>query len=134
ALTPFLQQLMVSINGNAPVVNDDTQANFGVGTLTQVIAANSVITGETTAIGDLELAPNPALALDGTTGFMSVPNSASLQPGSGSWPIGFWIKRSGVGTGDFPPVIGSRPWTVPLDKGWAVELDSANSFRVSAHF
>jgi Concanavalin A-like lectin/glucanases superfamily len=116
-------------------VNDDTQAQFAVGTLTQVVAANTVIVGgDTTALGDLELAPNPALALDGTAGFMSVPNSASLRPGLGSWTVEFWIKRSGAGAGDFPPVIGSRPWSVPLDKGWAVGLDSGSSFKVSAHF
>src|SRR4029453_19304801 len=31
ATTPFLQQLMVSINGNPAVVNDDTAAQFAVG-------------------------------------------------------------------------------------------------------
>jgi hypothetical protein len=133
-ITPFLQQLMVSINGNAPIVNDDTQAQFAVGTLTSTVAASAVIPADSTALGDLELAPNPALGLDGSAGFMSVPNSASLQPGLGSWTVEFWIKRSGAGTGDFPSVIGSRPWTAFLDKGWDVELDSANSFKVSAHF
>ena len=133
ALTPFLQQLMVSINGNPPVVNDDTQAQFAVGTLTGVVAATTAIGGDATLPGDLELAPNPSLGLDGT-GFVSVPNSASLQPGAGSWTVEFWIKRTGPGTQDFPQVVGSRPWSAPLDKGWAVELDSANSSKVSAHF
>lgn len=133
AVTPFLQQLMVSINGNAPFVNDDTQAQFAAGTLTRVAAASTVIPGDTTA-GDLELASNPALALDGTTGFMSVANSASLKPGLGSWTVEFWIKRTGAGTGDFPVVIGSRPWTSGTDKGWSVALASGSSFKVSAHF
>jgi len=133
AVTPFLQQLMVSVNGST-AFTDDTQVQFGTGTLTNVTAASTVIAGDATAVGDLELSPNPSLALNGTTSFMSVANSASLKPGSGSWTVEFWLKRAGAGTGDFPPVIDSRAWSIPLDKGWAVELDSANSFKVSAHF
>jgi hypothetical protein len=133
ALTPFLQQLMVSINGNAPVVNDDTQAQFSVGTLTQVVAASTVIAGDTTLAGDLELAPNPALLLDGSTGSMSAPNTASLRPGMGSWTVEFWLKRTGSGMGDFPPVISSRLWSGPFDPGWGVAL-VGGSFKVSANF
>ena len=133
AITPFLQQLGVSING-VPVVNDDTQAQFATGTLTNVIAGASTIPGDSTAIGDLELKPDPALALNGTTGFMSVDNSASLKPGAGSWTVEFWVKRTGAGSGDFPGVIGSRSGAAALDKGWSVALASANSFKVSAHF
>lgn len=134
ALTPFLQQLLVSINGNPPVVNDDTQGEFNVGTLTKVIAASTAITSDTTALGDLELASSPALALDGATGFVSVPNSASLRPGTGSWTVEFWIKRSGPGTGNFPVVIGSRAWIAAPEKGWAVALSSADSFKLATHF
>jgi Concanavalin A-like lectin/glucanases superfamily/FG-GAP repeat len=137
AVTPILQQLMVGINGNPPVVNDDSQANFATGALTQVAAANSVILGDATLLGDLELAPNPSLGLDGstTTALMTVPNSASLKPGMGSWTLEFWIKRTGAGTGAFPQVIGSRPSvSSPTDKGWAVALASGSSFKVSAHF
>lgn len=133
AVTPFLQRLLVSINGNPAVVDDDTQAQFNVGTLTGTVAASAVIPSETTAVGDLQLAPNPSLGLDGLTGFMSVPNSASLKPGSGNWTVEFWLKRSGLGAGDFPQVIGSRPWSLALDKGWAVEFDSATS-KIAAHF
>lgn len=131
--TPFLQQLTASINGNAPVVNDDTQPQFTAGTLTHVASASTIIPADTTAIGDLELAANPALALDGTTGFMTVANSASLKPGAGSWTVEFWIKRTGAGTGDFPPVISSRPGSSATDKGWAVAL-AQGSFKASAHF
>ena len=57
ATTPFLQRLTASINGNPPVVDDDTSAQFAVGTLTQVAAADTVIMGDTTALGNLQLAP-----------------------------------------------------------------------------
>lgn len=133
AVTPFLQQLLVSINGNPAVVNDDTQAQFAVGTLTKVVAANTVIPGDATAVGDLELASNPALSLNGTTAFMSVANSVSLRPGAGSWTVEFWIKRTGAGTGTFPPIISSRPSTSATDKGWEVAL-SGTTFNVAAHF
>lgn len=132
-VTPFLQQLLVSINGATPVVNDDTQAQFGAGTLTRVTAASTVIAADTTAVGNLQLSANPSLVLDGTTSAMSVANSASLQPGTGSWTVEFWIKRTGAGVGDFPVVIGSRPWTSTSDKGWAVAL-AQGSFNVGAHF
>src|SRR5215510_89137 len=91
SMTPFLQQLVVSVNGST-VVNDDTTAQFGIGTLTNVIAASTVIPNDSTALGDLELASNPALSLDGSNGSMSVSNSASLKPGNGNWTIEFWIK------------------------------------------
>lgn len=135
AVTPFLQQLTASINGAAPVVNDDTSAQFAVGTLTQVTAAGRTILGDATAVGNLELAPNPALGLNGASAFMSVPNSATLKPGLvGGWTVEFWIQRNGAGLGDFPVVIGSRPWSSATDKGWAVALASGSSFKVSAHF
>ncbi|MFY9553743.1 MAG: LamG-like jellyroll fold domain-containing protein [Blastocatellia bacterium] len=134
SLTPFLQQLSVGINGDAPVVSDDTQAQFATGTLSGAVAANTVITGDATAAGDLELAPNPSLDLNGSTGFMTVANSASLKPGAGSWTLEFWIKRTGAGTGDFQQVIGSRPGPSGNDKGWSVALASASSFKVAAHF
>ena len=134
AITPFLQQLLVSINGNPAVVNDDTQAQFGVGALTRVRAAATAITGDTTAVGNLELAPDPSLSLDGVTGSMSVPNSATLQPALGAWSVEFWIQRTGAGLGDFPVVISSRPWTSTTDKGWAVALASGSTFKVAAHF
>ena len=135
AVTPFLQQLTVSINVNPPVVNDDTTEQFAVGTLTQVRAAASTIAGDSTAPGDLELAPNPSLSLNGTTGSMSVANSATLRPGVlQGWTVEFWIQRNGAGLGDFPVVIGSRPWTSATDKGWSVALASGSSFKVSAHF
>lgn len=134
AFTSFLQKLTVSINGNTPVVNDDT--DFSAGTLINVTAASSTIPGgDSTLPGDLELSPNPSLSLNGTTAVMSVPNSASLKPNLGDWSVEFWIKRTGAGTGDFPPVVGSRPWASSLDKGWAVEIDSVGgAFKVAAHF
>ena len=134
AVTPFLQQLTLSINLDPPVVNDDTQAQFGVGTLTRVLSASTAIPGDATAPGNLELGPNPSLGLDGVTGSVSVPNSASIKPTLGAWTVEFWIKRNGAGLGDFPVVIGSRPWTSATDKGWAVALASGSSFKVAAHF
>ena len=134
-VTPFLQQLSASINGDPAFFNDDTQAAFATGTLARTIAASTAIVGDSTAPGNLELASNPSLGLDGATGSMTVPNSATLKPGLvGGWTVEFWIKRNGTGLGDFPVVISSRPWTSATDKGWAVALDSANQFKLSAHF
>ena len=134
AATPFLQQITATINSDPPVVDDDTSPQFAVGTLTRVIATNTTIPGDTTAAGNLELGPNPSLGLDGATGSMSVANSATLKPGLGGWTVEFWIQRNGAGLGDFPVVIGSRPWTSATDKGWAVALASGSSFKVAAHF
>jgi hypothetical protein len=131
--TPFLQKLTVTIN-STPFVNDDTQAQFATGTLTGTVAASTMIPGDTTLPGDLELKPNTSLQLNGSTAFMQVANSASLRPGSGSWTVEFWIKKTGSGTSsDFLPIIGSRPWSGPTDKGWAVALSSTSS-RVAVHF
>jgi Concanavalin A-like lectin/glucanases superfamily/FG-GAP repeat/Kre9/KNH-like N-terminal Ig-like domain len=132
--TPFLERLTAGINGAPPVVDDDTDTQFALGTLTKVVSATTTILGDSTAAGDLELAPNPSLGLDGATGTMSVPNSATLRPGLGGWTVEFWIQRNGAGLGDFPVIIGSRPWTSATDKGWSVSLASGSSFKLAAHF
>ncbi len=132
--TPFLESLTASLNGDAPFVSDDTKTQFAVGTLTHATAATTAILGDSTATGDLELAPNPSMGLDGATGSMSVPNSATLKPGLGGWTVEFWIQRNGDGLGDLPVVIGSRPWTSATDKGWSVSLASGSSFKLAAHF
>jgi hypothetical protein len=131
--TPYLQKLTVTV-GSTSFVNDDTQAQFATGTLTNTIAASTTISGDTTAPGDLELAPNKSLTLNGSSAFMQVANSASLKPGNGSWTVEFWIKKTGSGTGsDFLPIIGSRPWSGANDKGWSVAL-SSSSGNLAVHF
>ena len=57
---------------------------------------------------------------DGVDDFMVIPNSPSLQPLSGDWTVLFVGKQGPASRGDFPQIIGSRPWTAGLDKGWAV--------------
>lgn len=77
------------------------------------------------------------LFFDGASNYVSVPNSASLQPLTGDWSVSFWINPKSYGTGDFPQIIGSRPWTAGLDKGWAITLanvSSANAKKISMHF
>ncbi len=70
---------------------------------------------------------------DSVDDYVSVNNSVSLQPLTGNWSVGFWINRKGLGTGDFPEVIGSRPWLTGVDKGWAVSLSTADT-KMSAHY
>lgn len=78
---------------------------------------------------------NAALEFDGVDDYASVPNSASLQPLTGNWTVEFWIKRLGLGTGDYPQIIGSRPWATVKDKGWAISLGGTSlSGFIGAHF
>ncbi len=67
----------------------------------------------------------PVVRFDGVDDFMIIPNSPSLQPLSGGWTVLFVGKRGPASRGDFPQIIGSRPWTAGLDKGWAITLDGA---------
>jgi RHS repeat-associated protein len=73
-----------------------------------------------------------AVSFDGQDDYVDVPNSSSLRPGTGSWSVEFWIKRSGAGTGDYPPVIGTRAYNNAMDNGWAIHLNGSN-FKVAAH-
>ncbi len=67
------------------------------------------------------------IRFDGVDDVLEIPNSPSLQPLEGSWTVFFVAKRLSAGQGDFPQIIGSRPWLAGLDKGWAVALDSAGA-------
>jgi hypothetical protein len=74
----------------------------------------------------------PALRFDGVDDYMEIANSASLQPQSGDWTVFFVAQRRPGSQGDFPQIIGSRPWTAGADKGWAVSMNSGG--LVSSHY
>jgi hypothetical protein len=73
------------------------------------------------------------LSCDGSDDYVAIANSASLRPGTGNWSVAFWMNRQGVGSGDFPQVIGLRPWTEALDNGWAVAWRSATGV-ITGHY
>ncbi len=66
----------------------------------------------------------PVVRFDGVDDVLEIPNAPSLQPMEGSWTVIVAARRVGRGLGDFPQVIGSRPWQTGLDKGWAVSLNA----------
>lgn len=78
------------------------------------------------------LGGKPVVRFDGVDDFMHIPNSASLQPQNGDWTVLFVGKRAGSSRGDYPQIIGSRPWTAGLDEGWAVVFNQ-NGF-VGSHY
>jgi hypothetical protein len=50
----------------------------------------------------------------------------------GDWTVFFVSQRRPGSQGDWPQIIGSRPWTAGLDKGWAVVF--GQSGLVSSHY
>src|SRR6185503_7477774 len=64
--------------------------------------------------------------------YLEIANSLVLQAAAGDWTVFFVAKRLGSSQGDFPQVIGSRPWVTGLDKGWAVSFDGAG--LVCSHY
>ena len=74
----------------------------------------------------------PALRFDGADDYLEIPNSASLQPLSGDWTVFFVGQRRPGSQGDFPQIIGSRPWIAGLDKGWSVSMDGSG--LVASHY
>jgi len=74
----------------------------------------------------------PAVHFDGVDDFLSIPNSPAFQPQSGDWTVFFVAKRAGTSRGDFPQVIGSRPWNAGSDKGWAVSFNARG--LVASHY
>lgn len=85
--------------------------------------------GPTLAIGKM----GQSMKFDGNLNYISITNTSSLQPLSGNWSVGFWVYRLGAGSGDYPEVIGSRPWGTAADKGWAVSYSSSDN-KVGAHY
>lgn len=81
----------------------------------------------------------PCLQFDGSTPqFMSATSTVSLQPGTGGWWCAFVGKRTAAaGTGDWPPILSSRPWSAAADDGWAVSYNynsGAGTNLVASHF
>ncbi len=74
----------------------------------------------------------PVLRFDGADDYLEIPNAASLQPLSGDWTVFFVGQRRPGSRGDFPQIIGSRPWVAGLDKGWSVSMDGAG--LVASHY
>jgi hypothetical protein len=74
----------------------------------------------------------PAIRFDGLNSYLEIANASSLQPQTGDWTVIFVAQRLGASQGDFPEVIGSRPWTAGADQGWAVSFDSAG--LVCSHY
>ena len=74
----------------------------------------------------------PVLRFDGTNSFLGIANALSLQPQSGDWTVFFVGQRRPGSQGDWPEIIGSRPWNAGLDKGWAVVFGSTGV--VSSHY
>lgn len=78
------------------------------------------------------LGGKPVVRFDGVDDFLFIPNSPSLQPLDGDWTVVFVGKRAGSSQGDYPQIIGSRPWTAGLDKGWAVAFGADG--RIGSHY
>lgn len=68
----------------------------------------------------------PVLRFDGVDDYLEMANDTSLQPLSGDWTVFFVGKRNEGSQGDFPQVIGSRPWMAGLDAGWSVAFNGAS--------
>ena len=68
----------------------------------------------------------PVLRFDGVDDYLEMANDTSLQPLSGDWTVFFVGKRNEGSQGDFPQVIGSRPWVAGLDAGWSVAFNGAS--------
>ncbi|MGH9765607.1 MAG: LamG-like jellyroll fold domain-containing protein, partial [Blastocatellia bacterium] len=118
--TPQLTNVTATVNATSYVEN--TQLTFGTGVLTGVAATGNLG-------GDLELAPNPGLKFTG--GQVTVPNSAALQPGSGSWSVEFWLNSVTAPASGLSPVIGSRVnYSNKNDLGWGLAVDNTSHLHL----
>jgi hypothetical protein len=68
----------------------------------------------------------PVLRFDGVDDYLEIASDVTLQPLSGDWTVFFVGKRNEGSQGDFPQVIGSRPWMAGLDAGWSVAFNGAS--------
>lgn len=72
------------------------------------------------------------MRFDGVDDYLWIPNRPSLQPMAGDWTVVFVGKRAGPSQGDYPQIIGSRPWNAALDKGWGVAFGQEG--RMGSHY
>lgn len=64
---------------------------------------------------------------DGADDYLTVANAASLRPSATGFTTFVVMKRRAAPFGDYPQVLGSRPWTAVKDHGWALALGGAAS-------
>lgn len=116
--TPQLLDVTAKVNNTTFTESTVLQFQSGATGTTGVMAGN---VGD----GDLELGPNPGLQFSG--GSATVPNSASLQPGGGSWTVEFWINNFTAPGSGLAPIAGSTPdYTNKQSLGWGVAVDSSS--------
>ncbi len=75
----------------------------------------------------------PVLRFDGADDYLEIASDATLQPLSGDWTVFFVGKRNEGSQGDFPQVIGARPWVAGLDEGWSIAF-SGTSGALGSHY
>jgi hypothetical protein len=74
----------------------------------------------------------PALRFDGIDSVLEISPAPAFQPLEKDWTVIFVAKRLAGSSGDFPQIIGSRPWVSSFDPGWAVSFD--RSGLITSHF
>ena len=77
-------------------------------------------------------AGNTVVRFDGANSFMDIPNSDSLQPQNGDWTVLMAAQRGPNSMGDYPQIIGCRPWSAGVDDGWSVCF--SGSGLIGSHF
>lgn len=100
----------------SPLLNDALQHEPGLAPTWVADAANGL----------------PVLRFDGVDDYLEIANTASLQPLTGSWTVFFVGERRAGSQGDWPQVIGARPWTAGFDKGWSVVFGTSG--LLSSHY
>ncbi|MGV3773151.1 MAG: Ig-like domain-containing protein [Verrucomicrobiales bacterium] len=123
------EDLQLWLKADAGVVIDENGASW----TDQSGKGNHALQVDPTATPMLDTSSErPMLRFDGLDDYLEIANAESLQPGMGSWTVIFVGKRNEGSAGDFPQVIGSRPWNAGLDKGWAIAYGSGGN--VGSHF
>lgn len=74
----------------------------------------------------------PVVRFDGVDDYLAIFNNPTLQPLDGDWTVVFVGKRAGISQGDFPQIIGSRPWSTVVDEGWAIAFGQDG--RIGSHY
>lgn len=74
-----------------------------------------------------------AIRFDGVDDYLQIPSSVSLQPGTGDWTVLFVARRGLSSGGDYPQIIGARPWSANKDLGWAICFNKNNGL-LGSHY
>lgn len=122
----------ITLNGSNVSAWGDKTANAN--NFTQATAADQPVYFTDSTLGNKQV-----VQFNNADNVSIAASPVSLQPLLGGWSVFFLTKLTTGGnasSGDYPNIIGARPWLAAADKGWNIsqKIAGAGSNTIGVHF